>query len=68
MRQLSVATNILGASTMLQRHALCCYVITLRYAFLQRYIYGSRILSSIYILYTLDNMYSYMWCSPDDVY
>ena len=32
-----VATDVLGASAMLQHHATCHYVITLRYAFLQRY-------------------------------
>ena len=37
MRQLAVATSILGASTMLLCHVPCRYIITLRYAFLQRY-------------------------------
>ena len=37
VRQLLVATSILGASTMLERHTPCRYVITLRYALLQGY-------------------------------
>ena len=37
VRQLAVATSILGASTMLQCHVPYRYVITLCYAFLQRY-------------------------------
>ena len=49
VRQLVVATDILGASTLLRRHAPCRYVITLRYAFLQRYMEVGY--SPLYIYY-----------------
>ena len=52
VHQLSVATNILGGSTMLH-HAPCHYIITSHYAFLQRYVrtYMEEGYSPLYIHY-----------------
>ena len=60
MCQLIVATDILGASTMLQRHSPCCYIITLRYVFLQRYMEVSSLSFYIHIYYILLMLYEYV--------
>ena len=53
VRQLAVATSILGASAMLHCHVPCRFVITLRYTFLQRYMGVGYSPLYIYILLTL---------------